>query len=344
MTASATPRSLAVMAAQQLSLASGPEQFGQILEDLARGLTGMEQARFYSYAEPPGILARRSLGATEGPRVVALDNSSQEGWCALHREALVHQEGGSEPPEAPPPAAGALSSVAVPAIYLGALTGVLVLESPREASPSRFLEALCELAEAAAVIYHLLEQVHLHASCVAEAQELLVQATDRGSGHTGRVARLASELALLLDLSARSRQLLWQAAQYHDVGKLVLAGREPAEVERLHPVAGGDFLRASGLWREAAPAVEAHHERYDGSGFPRGRQGDQVPLEGWVLALAEDVEEHRQSRPDLDYPGWLEAFLSERGGGHHPAVLDALGGLADSGRLARLVAGEGALP
>jgi len=122
---------------------------------------------------------------------------------------------------------------------------------------------------------------------------------------------------------------------------LLLAGQSEAEQTRLHPTAGAEFLAETRVLADLAPLVAAHHERYDGSGFPRGLRGDQAPAETWVLALAEHLEEFRNASRDPAVPAILEAFFAGPAHAHHPTAIDALGGLLVAGRLEHLLGAVG---
>ena len=96
-------------------------------------------------------------------------------------------------------------------------------------------------------------------------------------------------------------------ALLHDVGKLsvppaVLLKNGPlteAEFEhvRRHPAAGVRMLRSLGAPREILPSVLHHHERWDGTGYPRGRAGDRIPLEARILSVADSFDAMTSLRP-----------------------------------------------
>ena len=93
---------------------------------------------------------------------------------------------------------------------------------------------------------------------------------------------------------------MWWAAMFHDVGKLAMPVEvlhqvgpldEADEPElRAHPAIGGDLLLAvSPALAPMAAAVRAHHERWDGAGFPDGLKGEQIPLLGRIIAVASSL-------------------------------------------------------
>jgi putative nucleotidyltransferase with HDIG domain len=155
--------------------------------------------------------------------------------------------------------------------------------------------------------------------------------------HTRRVARLAVLVGAELRLGVGRQRTLAVAALMHDVGKLrtpVDILRKPGRLDdaefaeiREHPQHGVEILRRVGGFAEVEPLIAAHHERLDGSGYPRGLRGDEVPLEARILAVC-DVFDALTS--DRAYRGaWTSAAAvaeleRERGTRLDPVVVDAL--------------------
>ncbi|MEW6282657.1 MAG: HD domain-containing protein [Candidatus Eremiobacterota bacterium] len=324
-----TARKLDTLAAlKQLSLARNREAFAVALEQLAADCVGGGRARFYRYRHQSNTLLRPWESYDQFP----LDEDTLPGKAALYMEFVT--DAGGLP--APGLERGTGLGVAFPVRMYGAMMGIVaVVDVTAEPGPEE-RASLDRLGELAGVTWETARRTEDHQLYAQRVEDLLVSATEsltpEGQGHTMRVARLATELANLMDLSAQSRNLIWRTALYHDVGKLVLAGRPAHEVERDHPSAGAEFLRSGRVLRDVAHLVEAHHERWDGSGFPHGLRGDDCPVEAWVLALAEHLAENPEARQDV------ERFLATEGPRHHPAVVDALGGLLVSGTLGQLLA------
>ena len=125
---------------------------------------------------------------------------------------------------------------------------------------------------------------------------------DRNPGeqrHSAAVSALCGEIGLALDLSQQETGRLKQAGYLHDIGKIVLdedalAGKaysaEEIEKVRQHPVYGYRILNLLDDMLDLAEYVYSHHERWDGSGYPRGLSGEQIPLESRVIAVAEAYE------------------------------------------------------
>jgi HD-GYP domain-containing protein (c-di-GMP phosphodiesterase class II) len=126
-------------------------------------------------------------------------------------------------------------------------------------------------------------------------------------GHSARVTELAEAVARRLGWDDGRLEGLRVGGPLHDVGKLAVSdavlrkeGRleehEFAEI-REHPKAGARLLFRVAALREAIPYVLYHHERWDGTGYPSGRAGEEIPLEARVLAVADAFDAMTSDRP-----------------------------------------------
>lgn len=166
----------------------------------------------------------------------------------------------------------------------------------------------------------------------------------RGSaqvGHARQVADLTRRIAQAMTLDADTAHDLPIAALLHDIGHIGLSDAvlarpvnrlDPDELRRyrLHPVLGEQALLASDDMQGVAPLIRAHHERWDGQGFPDGLRGAAIPLGARILALADTFEDLRSGRIDGQALSPLEArrtVLAARGSQFDPAVVDAFASL-----------------
>jgi len=148
------------------------------------------------------------------------------------------------------------------------------------------------------------------------------------------VTVFAQAMARRSRLDKERLSVLRLGALLHDVGKLavppaVLMKRGPlTEAEfvqvRRHPAAGVRMLRSLGAPREILPTVLHHHERWDGTGYPRGRGGDKIPLEARILAVADSFDAMTSTRPyraPRDADGALEELRRCAGSQFDPALV-----------------------
>ena len=126
-------------------------------------------------------------------------------------------------------------------------------------------------------------------------------------GHSTRVTELAEAVARRLGWSDERIESLRLGGPLHDIGKLAVShavlhkeGRldddELAEI-REHPKNGARLLLRVAALRAAIPYVLYHHERWDGTGYPSGKAGREIPLEARVLAVADAFDAMTSDRP-----------------------------------------------
>jgi len=121
-----------------------------------------------------------------------------------------------------------------------------------------------------------------------------------GRGHATRVARLAIALADELGIGDGEIEELEYGAMLHDVGKIDMPAEilcKPAplndaewDVMRTHPQVGYDLVRKLPRFARAAEIVLAHHEAFDGSGYPHGLKGDDIPIGARILTIADSYD------------------------------------------------------
>lgn len=281
----------------------------------------------------------RDLSGTSGNNddfTVSIDEFSFPGWCALHNEALF-----SNNPKDETDITGifcrfkAGNAGAVPIRRYGKCIGVILAMDKQEGFTDDDLAEMQKIAdELPPVLSYVamredLEDLETHFSDMVTRG--VDNCTVEGSGHVHRVAALCSELSAIMDIPENIRRKLWKAAIYHDVGKILLQGRAPWEIERFHPGEGASYLRGIRVLKDIACIVETSHERYDGSGFPSGLAGDVVPIEAWILALAEDLEEFSHQNQAGFFEDILRQYFLNNAESHHPLVMEALGALINSG-------------
>ncbi len=134
-----------------------------------------------------------------------------------------------------------------------------------------------------------------------EALSLAIDARDpHARGHVRRVKAFALELARRMGMPAAELEALGTAALLHDIGKLAvpdhllhkagkLTEREMQKI-RLHASVGADILAGVDFPGPVLPIIRHHHERWDGSGYPDGLQGEAIPPGARILAVADALE------------------------------------------------------
>ncbi len=126
-------------------------------------------------------------------------------------------------------------------------------------------------------------------------------------GHSERVAAYSRAIARHLGLPADVRQRVWISAVLHDVGKIGVDDRvlkkggvltaEEFEQMKLHPVVGAEIVEPISDLRQMIPGIRWHHEAWNGSGYPDGLKGDQIPLMARIIAVADTFDAITTNRP-----------------------------------------------
>lgn len=156
--------------------------------------------------------------------------------------------------------------------------------------------------------------------------------------HSRRVADLARQVALRMNLPASEVQEVFIAGLLHDVGKIgfpepllmkpvTSLNREETEIYRHHPVAGSEIIAGISALADIARVIRHHHEHYDGSGFPAGLSGLNIPLGARIICAVSDFEDLRTGaftqRPQSAKLA-CESLLQESGTRYDPEVLEVL--------------------
>jgi len=135
--------------------------------------------------------------------------------------------------------------------------------------------------------------------------------------HSRNVAKIAECLGKKLGLSRKKAREIVNGAKLHDIGKIgishkILRKRGPLdEIEREviqgHPAHGKEVLEHFKYLKKFIPYAYMHHEREDGSGYPQGLKGDQIPLEAKIIAVADVFEALTADRPYRDAYSFVQA-------------------------------------
>lgn len=166
------------------------------------------------------------------------------------------------------------------------------------------------------------------------------------AGHQRRVAQLATAIATELGLPEDEVKAIRMTGTVHDIGKIYIPaeilnrpGRlTPVELTlvRSHAQVGYEILKDVELTWPVAEMVRQHHERLDGSGYPRGLKGDEIARGARILAVADVVEamaSHRPYRPGLGLERAINEISTNRGTLFDPAAVDACLALLRENRL-----------
>jgi PAS domain S-box-containing protein len=201
-------------------------------------------------------------------------------------------------------------------------------------------EAEASLRERAATQAREIEELDSSRREIVERLAQAIEVHDVEAGrHVDRVAKIAAYLGSQLGLGDTQIHLLRAAAPMHDVGKIAtpeeilrkpgpLSAEERLEMER-HTEVGHRILAGaeSELLQMAARIALTHHERFDGTGYPQGLAGEEIPIEGRIVAVADVFDallSDRPYRPALSHDEAIEQIRRGRGTQFDPEVVDVL--------------------
>jgi putative nucleotidyltransferase with HDIG domain len=125
--------------------------------------------------------------------------------------------------------------------------------------------------------------------------------------HSERVARLAVKIARKLGLPEETIERIQAAARIHDIGKVAIPDKvllkeeglsdQDWELIKQHPLIGADLISGLEVYKDCVDIVKYEHERWNGSGYPEGLKGEQIPLGARIVAVADVYDALRSDRP-----------------------------------------------
>ena len=171
-----------------------------------------------------------------------------------------------------------------------------------------------------------------------EALALAIEAKDHTTHeHLQRVRIYAMELAKDLGLNNDETEALRAASVLHDIGKLAVPEHiiskpgklTPEEFEKMkiHPIIGGEILEQVHFPYPVVPIVRSHHEKWDGSGYPDGLKGEQIPIGARILAAVDCLDalaSDRQYRKALPLDEAMAKVVADSGKSFDPRVVEIL--------------------
>lgn len=210
-----------------------------------------------------------------------------------------------------------------------------------------FGSATKTIAEESVVSIIKAAEDHMNKSKIAESKSMrntiiktimhaLHEKNPNEEAHSKRVGELCKKIAREMNLSATEINLLNLAGFLHDIGKIAIDDRllrsdenmskEDIAIIRTHPEIGCRILRSSYDIAEIAEAVLYHHERRDGSGYPKGLKGEDIPQYAGIIAVADsfDAMTGRHSyRKTMSVEAAAEEIKAGSGTLYDPQIVDA---------------------
>jgi putative nucleotidyltransferase with HDIG domain len=294
-----------------------------IQSDAALVLLRDEQGAFTCSQQGAGPLVTRLL--------TSLQRSFGELVGAASRETFAVATNGAP-----------LDSIAAVVAGVGHAMGIVCLA--RETTTGGFLpderDMLAGYAQTTAVALQKLilrENVERNLVDTITAFVNAIESKDRYlKGHSARVALYATEIARALDLAPETVEVVRRGAMLHDLGKLSIMDTILRKPDRLtaeeftiiksHPMVGAKILEPLRFLARETCAVRHHHERWDGTGYPEGLGGEDIPMAARVVTVADVFDAITSTRPyrtALALEEAREEITRGSGSQFDPAVVDA---------------------
>jgi putative nucleotidyltransferase with HDIG domain len=154
-----------------------------------------------------------------------------------------------------------------------------------------------------------------------------LDARDRETeGHSIRVSHLSTKLGKILGMNERELKILERGALLHDLGKIGISDtilhkpgkltEEEWEIMKLHPAIGAHIVEGIPFLQETIPLIKHHQERWDGTGYPGGLKGEQIPLMARIFSIIDAFDALTTFRPYREKIPQFEAidYIRENAG------------------------------
>jgi putative nucleotidyltransferase with HDIG domain len=322
--------------------------------------------------------AATGFRASALPREEAVIGRGPAGRAALERRTIEARDldaAGPEFREGLPESEGFRAYFATPLVAKGQVRGVLEVFHRTPLCPNaewlEFLEALAGQAAIAVDNGTLLDRLQKSNMDLVMAYDATIEGWSRAldlrdhetEGHTRRVTEMTMRLARAMNVPDEDLVHMRRGALLHDIGKMGIPDHillkpdrltaEETEVMRLHATYALEMLGPITFLRAALDIPYCHHEKWDGSGYPRGLRAEQIPLAARIFSVVDvwdalgNDRQYRTAWPQER----VRRYLRDNSGAHFdPAVVAAFEALLDAEEAddsaptggARLLAGAGA--
>lgn len=279
------------------------------------------------------LICRHSGGVrlAKGEHVTCRPGRGSAGQAVLSKKVV--QLDGPDVPAELPQALSALQggpTLAIPQFFQDGLFGVLeLLRRPGRAPFSTERRQMAEIlgqSVASTIInarFHTSQKNFL--AHIIELLRLAMESHIVWKDHLQNVTRYASLIGRRLDLSEEARREIHFAAILHDIGllKLRLGGQlvdqeKCTDLFREHPVLGAELIEPIQVWKQVAPIIRHHHEYCDGSGYPEGLTGEQIPMGSRIIGVVEaydtmiNPDSYAETRSPTEALAELELHIGTR--------------------------------
>lgn len=202
---------------------------------------------------------------------------------------------------------------AIPVIMLTALTSVECRITAFNAGADEFINKPFSIAELQARVqssarakrykdqYESPENILFTLTNVVASKDLYT------NGHLLRIGRMTEHFCQMLQLTPQEQETIRYGGILHDIGKVGISDAillKPAklttqeyEIIKTHPITGYNMVSSLHIGKQVGPIIRGHHERWDGSGYPDGLRGDEIPLGARIIGICDVFDALMSDRP-----------------------------------------------
>lgn len=337
--------------AREIGLQRSFEALAPLIESLGRELAGAEAAAVFLLDEETQSLAATSLPKHSVPAGEGIIGKAA--WSGEPQFVPALQRNGDYLAQWDAPFGIHMRSMAaLPLKSKEKVLGVLALANPRNIEDADLQRTLAAFASTTAVAVQnsqlFTEVTTLFLSSIEALAEAIDEKDPYTHGHSRRVRDFSMAVGRRAITDAQALRQLEISAILHDVGKIGTREgilNKPARLTseefdhiKQHVINGARILKNIPQMKDMIDGVLYHHERYDGSGYPEGRRGAEIPLFGRIIAIADTYDAMTSDRP---YRNGLEDELAlfeiRKGAGIHfdPRLVDAFFTAYEAGEIVR---------
>lgn len=191
------------------------------------------------------------------------------------------------------------------------------------------------------------ERQELRLQLLVNISKFVDKRVSKTGEHSENVAKWASTTARELKMSEEEIKCIFWASILHDIGKIVISDRILRKKEtlsvadwvliKMHPSVGSDIVSSINSMPMLAPTISAHQEKFDGTGYPKGLSGKNIPLSARILGIADAYQamiEDRYYRQARSHEEAVTELQKVKGTQFDPEVLDVFLNVVNSGTVA----------
>lgn len=218
---------------------------------------------------------------------------------------------------------------------ISGIKGSISLGTATKTSAEEDIQVTIKNAEEEMYRVKTLERKNVHSGILNDIMDFVFERSPREKLHAANVSRISGEIAANMNLSKTDIRRVKDIGYYHDIGKIILdksilnkvgeLNRQEKKIMEQHTLIGYRLLNLFNETVDMAEVVLAHHERWDGEGYPKKLKGEEIPLYARIISVAEgyDAMTNRADGSGLTHDEAIEEIKSSSATKYDPNVVDS---------------------